>query len=1096
MPSRTTIIESNRRISYNKQQEAILSGNSSLDVLEQIKFSNSEWTTHLNTGHAVKAGDQINLEAAMINATGSGDSVQEFIGDTGLNYNGKKLYDNAIQLNLAYYITNRFQFNFNLPTQHHNTNYNFLQNDYGMIAFQSGSILHNGTETDIENFECWRSSYPYQCIEGFSMNANIIPRFFIIAHANTKPSIMKPPIELNVPSDIRLYIGNERFTGGNYMGEDPADYKWQFAGNKTILSVQLGFSTPAAVGQVVTSQLHNRFGSAEEWDSERVEPCRFDFAGGDNPQGTTTLLQTKLPAITDATYMTYPTSTGKMFYKRLKNEWHSAFEGEVDIAGNNITAGTGFLIAEARKVYYERMMSATPYYYKAACYFMSMIQPFSWSSATNTPFPDIIPDGDFTIQTGKAWPPQDERIQEYRPNNYITEPFKCGLIQPHMVYTDRGMPAIDRQQTFYDNISELQVTETCSCMNLVSGNPIPTNLSFNAYTLKVCANALQSHFEVISSTTNTSITNQAFLDAHIVKLYHGRIDDTISTPYNNRMAMLSSPYIYATQQWGLNSAYEIQRITDNTGATSDRPVLKGNITGHDCSIYTKLYLNNSTYNADNAFNNSIIGCESLYPHNADSFFMTKPPDGDKVKLKALWDLIPNINTGARVAIIPVFYKDFNTADSYTGANGFNVPFCAFLYHDDGYLLRPDPEFGEFFGYSLQEITCQLSQIATTQKKYNETPPNGYPQPYPSDNVPPVAGDMNASLPQQYMPYVYAGAMDAKINFDDGLSRFAISDFHTPAKVGNGAFQNPTEPEPVNPFQDIMRVNETESFMCNLFTNGVPQCYTDIVAVPLKQPVISAQAGIAILDYDIILNVGLPIEQSPTLRLNIGNSPYYKGTLFDKMGFDWEQICPFYGEPQNQFNRSNHNKYLGFGEEVDILIKFENMVKPFTTNAYISSAEQISFGQMMSISKTTANPPVLEYSLAPCENLGGCMIKPSTTNATSDELLATRMPSKLDYPYLVVYSDIVRTTPSWFGGREGSETLSAIAYLTRNYTQGDFFYSFTTNWNYTADIDYVITSIKTRICLPTGQHAPIDDNSSVIYKIVSPAPIPELPDPKK
>ena len=47
MPSRTTIIESNRRISYNKQQEAILSGNSSLDVLAQIKFSNSEWTTHL-----------------------------------------------------------------------------------------------------------------------------------------------------------------------------------------------------------------------------------------------------------------------------------------------------------------------------------------------------------------------------------------------------------------------------------------------------------------------------------------------------------------------------------------------------------------------------------------------------------------------------------------------------------------------------------------------------------------------------------------------------------------------------------------------------------------------------------------------------------------------------------------------------------------------------------------------------------------------------------------------------------------------------------------------------------------------------------------
>ena len=75
MASRTTIIESNRRISYASQTEATLSGSASLDVLEEIKFPTNEWTTHLNTGFAVKAGDKINLEAAMINAIGSGDSV-------------------------------------------------------------------------------------------------------------------------------------------------------------------------------------------------------------------------------------------------------------------------------------------------------------------------------------------------------------------------------------------------------------------------------------------------------------------------------------------------------------------------------------------------------------------------------------------------------------------------------------------------------------------------------------------------------------------------------------------------------------------------------------------------------------------------------------------------------------------------------------------------------------------------------------------------------------------------------------------------------------------------------------------------------------
>jgi hypothetical protein len=106
----------------------------------------------------------------------------------------------------------------------------------------------------------------------------------------------------------------------------------------------------------------------------------------------------------------------------------------------------------------------------------------------------------------------------------------------------------------------------------------------------------------------------------------------------------------------------------------------------------------------------------------------------------------------------------------------------------------------------------------------------------------------------------------------------------------------------------------------------------------------------------------------------------------------------------------------------------------------------------------------------------------STNAVSEEIIAYDLADKLDYPYLVVYSDIVKDKGSYYGGREGNSKVPALAYITRNYAEGDFFYSFQTSWNYTADQEYYITDFTTQIRQPDGKPANIDDNSSVIYRI--------------
>ena len=74
MATNTIIIESNRKIAYKEELEAIAVPGIE-NVERQERVSNNRWTTHIPAGLDVNVGDQLNLEAAMINSVGGGDSV-------------------------------------------------------------------------------------------------------------------------------------------------------------------------------------------------------------------------------------------------------------------------------------------------------------------------------------------------------------------------------------------------------------------------------------------------------------------------------------------------------------------------------------------------------------------------------------------------------------------------------------------------------------------------------------------------------------------------------------------------------------------------------------------------------------------------------------------------------------------------------------------------------------------------------------------------------------------------------------------------------------------------------------------------------------
>jgi hypothetical protein len=211
---------------------------------------------------------------------------------------------------------------------------------------------------------------------------------------------------------------------------------------------------------------------------------------------------------------------------------------------------------------------------------------------------------------------------------------------------------------------------------------------------------------------------------------------------------------------------------------------------------------------------------------------------------------------------------------------------------------------------------------------------------------------------------------------------------------------------------------------------------------------------------------------------------FENTLFYKLGFRLNQLLPLCGQRQTQFNSFNHNNEFG----IDSNIGFQcfNQVKPVTTNAYISSSEQpafvIGFGSQSladgAITTEAINLPLPAYNL-------GVNYRNSATQANSDSLIAFALPNKVTFPYLVLYSNI--QSPCGFqyiGSSNGKQLLSAISYLSTNYTVADYAYSFRSDLVFTVTKPYTITDIISAIHLPNGKFAEniLGENSAVMYRI--------------
>lgn len=710
-------------------------------------------------------------------------------------------------------------------------------------------------------------------------------------------------------------------------------------------------------------------------------------------------------------------------------------------------------------------------------------------------------------------------------------------------------------------------TKEINVWNPVAGDYVVTNMIVNSSVKQILENTFRDYFMVYNKDVGTvNPTDTQFQQGLAMELNFGRIDDmqteqfdpenptdvggfNVGT-YSGKEVNIPCPYwtFFKTQlprvlpgdsvnqssyYWsGFQYEHKVDaQVTqpkpaqpvyaDTDYNTATNPSLSGTDRCDEGRWYAEYYLD-PTYTAEQAYNGQIPA-----PTSATNFQVEPNPE-----LKALysferykteiWDAIPTDRNGLKLAFLPVCWKT-NAGNSgahyWFGTSGYFNFYYAWIYKarippdfqfgipvtDPEYNIgfpQPLPLPGEYVGLSPSETTCDLAQLVSTQKQgYGEAP---YPPQPLANNLPSTTGAQLVT-PQTYIPYVFVGATDPLFRFDDGQGKFSITQLHTPLKSGNGTFQIPsipqsTEPNIIQASSHFKRAMITKNIRNGFFklndANIQHIFFNDLVSLPGS--IINAQSGVAILGLSLVGENFTTIPIAPEF-----NQEFYRDCIFNKMGFTLEQLVPVFGTAQAQFNRANYNGYLGFSDGIDIYKKFNNMVKPFTTNAYISSTLMLAFSRIISFTDIPikqGNPATFPdpyeagkkyFSPVPAFNLG--VLPPNTeanVQAESDSLIAAGLPKKLSYPYLVVRTNLV-LSPDYIGGESGYEKLPAIAYITRNYSEGDYFYSFTTNWNFTVDMPYVVSNIITDIRLPNGRPAPIDNNSSVIYKINKLRKLPDM-----
>lgn len=327
---------------------------------------------------------------------------------------------------------------------------------------------------------------------------------------------------------------------------------------------------------------------------------------------------------------------------------------------------------------------------------------------------------------------------------------------------------------------------------------------------------------------------------------------------------------------------------------------------------------------------------------------------------------------------------------------------------------------------------------------------------------------------QMVNYVNLGANDPTCEFDSAQSRTLFRSLHTARQLGINEMPTDGQGNFVTTTlgQIVVKFNDTKQPYANLIYLDMTQANRNYIADIAATGLQDATSGQFL--YKIYgQNQGQLITSSnDDDAVEITNEQTFFNTLLYKMGFQYDDLFPSSGTQVARHNEAYENDFSK--------VNRYKSVKPLTTNAAFSISAQPDLATQDHTELNNAGAGKGTFKLG----YNGTN-EFSLQQEQSTEIIASGLPTKLDTSFYQVYTNLVPTDY-----QQSQEKLNCIGIVPRNYTSGDFVYSYASSYQIPVAFPTKIHSIKTEIRLPTGELAPINEKSSIIYKITTPMVIPD------
>ncbi len=1092
------------------------------NIKEDDDIYKNSWSNNISTyGLEIKKGDLIQLESASINTKGSIDEAIEFLGNDE-NLDSSTPIDNKVEIVNAFYINHTGQFSIRLPFLNSKTYTNYSdpstippQN----IKFNNHLFCRNRGlgEYDITDYNRVTATN-YSNIQTMPTN-HYLPQYFITESgagykigdtctiddvqggSGSGFSIKITDIEDQgtIQGAITRFqlkdIGNLQYTTSTDLNINPP-----VSGRPGFVQAKL------KIGQEVNENFSEIFKSGA--DGERYFPALpgytgialQNYTGSDNndtapfndmeslqPYFTERVVNNKLeiePGLHN------PDNISETLTKQLKDP---EFFNDVLKPNNEYLNYKDLRVLDRSFSYVQPPLLETPTYQPMACNFdptTQIKQSHSLAGSRRLFYSNIAYRDVEKIQSLQAF----RQMKFHNENEGIINDINTGMDQ--QICGD-----------FNNQLTGNLGIHTCLMVNLpfvnnqvgiVRNDLIITNLYFKEDTLKKLEGAFR-RFERYTGdkNLNSNIQSENYKNNLSICLDIGYYCDERSN--GELLTNSSTNLIFANQRQRFLNATEA--ITDGTNSilqpvdsspcygTQDDRFFEGNFE-NDSQQLSQIMIR-SRYNNEITIDNDETPFNKAYTlllpsadrMDTNKMFHTNSTDFKEVFRGNNYENLISLAKKYNIACVPVYateQDEFNKGLPYiafisalTTTQSVTLPPPKFNpdTHENWCIDGHNCTYGMPLGYDVSFIRNKAVSI------FN--PKTG--QPPDSDQF---------SGPSSYCSGLFMGASDISIDFNLDFDRFTFSKLSTPMTIGQGTLRDFEYGNGIikdasdNPEQIVYNNNLVGQYpnMILKTINCNPALVSETTSAggwlltQKRNSFIDSYSGLAIIAVSLFYKNGVKISYNNYDSNN--DEEQIRNSLLGKLGFKFEDLLPLQGNSQGrQIELYNQNITQTYKQ-------IQKQCMPVTTNLYISSSEyQASASNVL-------DQPTFDLSIN-CANQSRPEAQPSL-------LLASNLPQKLDYPYLVVYSSLPShgTDTEYYGGKNSHQKIPAMSYVTRYNNEGNFFYGLESTFTYTSTKDFVLSDIDTRILLPDGSKPRLSENSGVIYKITKFPQIVEIEKPKK